>query len=62
MDKLLSLIISPWGQVLAEAGTEPGFVAADIDLAMLEDVRRRLPSLTHDRHFEVSPARAKKRV
>lgn len=57
-----SLIISPWGQVLAEAGKEPGFVAADIDLELLEDVRRRLPSLTHDRHFHVSPAPAKKRV
>ncbi len=57
-----SLIVSPWGQVLAEAGTEPGFAAADIDLEMLEDVRRRLPSLTHDRHFEISAASAKKRV
>ncbi len=48
-----SLIISPWGQVLAEGGIDPGVVAADIDLAILDDVRRRLPSLTHDRPFEV---------
>jgi deaminated glutathione amidase len=48
-----SLIISPWGQILAEAGADPGFVFADIDLAVLDDVRRRLPSLTHDRAFEL---------
>ena len=48
-----SLIISPWGQVLAEGGRDPGFVVADIDLGLLEDVRRRLPSLKHDRSFEV---------
>ena len=57
-----SLIISPWGQILAEAGTDPGFAAAHIDLEMLEDVRRRLPSLTHDREFHVTPAPTKKRV
>ena len=48
-----SLIISPWGQILAEAGTEPGVVTADIDLSILDDVRRRIPSLTHDRTFDV---------
>ena len=48
-----SLILSPWGQVLAEGGTSPGVVVADIDLSILDDVRRRLPSLTHDRAFEL---------
>ncbi|MBX9683670.1 MAG: carbon-nitrogen hydrolase family protein [Hyphomicrobium sp.] len=48
-----SLIISPWGQILAEAGQGPGVIVADIDCAMLDDVRRRLPSLTHDRAFDV---------
>jgi deaminated glutathione amidase len=48
-----SLIISPWGQILADGGQDPGFVVADIDLSILDDVRRRLPSLTHDRAFEV---------
>ena len=55
-----SLIISPWGQVLAEAGIEPGFVVADIELAMLDDVRKRVPSLTHDQPFEVVRAPAPK--
>jgi predicted amidohydrolase len=48
-----SLIISPWGQILAEGGTDPGVFIADIDLAILDDVRRRIPSLTHDRTFDV---------
>lgn len=48
-----SLIISPWGQVLAEGGIDPGVITADIDLTILDEVRRRLPSLTHDRAFEL---------
>ena len=52
-----SLIISPWGQVLAEGGSDPGVVVADIDLAVLDDVRRKLPSLTHDRDFQLVRAR-----
>ncbi len=48
-----SLIISPWGQILAEAGQSPGVIVADIDGAMLDDVRRRIPSLTHDQAFDV---------
>lgn len=48
-----SLIISPWGQILAEGGVDPGVVTADIDLSILDDVRRRLPSLTHDRAFDL---------
>ena len=52
-----SLIISPWGQILAEAGSQPGVVVADIDLSILDDVRRRIPSLTHDRAFSVLRAK-----
>jgi len=51
-----SLIISPWGQILAEAGSDPGVVVADIDVSILDDVRRRIPSLTHDRAFNVTRA------
>lgn len=47
-----SLIVSPWGDILAEGGTEPGVVMAGIDLAALDDVRRHMPCLTHDRVFE----------
>lgn len=48
-----SLIISPWGEILAEAEADPCVIAADIDLQSVEDARRRVPSLTHDRPFEV---------
>ncbi len=49
-----SLIVSPWGEVLAEGGTEPGVILADIDLGVLADVRQRVPSLRHDRPFAVA--------
>ena len=49
-----SLIVGPWGEVLAEAGTEPGWVSAYLDLQEVEAVRIRLPSLTHDRDFSPS--------
>ncbi len=49
-----SLAVDPWGRVLADAGEDPGVTLVDLDLSMVEDVRRRLPSLTHDRSFIVS--------
>ncbi len=47
-----SLIVSPWGEVLADAGTSPGVVIANIDVAKVSEVRRQIPALTHDRPFE----------
>jgi deaminated glutathione amidase len=41
-----SLIVDPWGTVIAQAPDEETVVAAELDRAWLEDVRRRLPSLT----------------
>jgi predicted amidohydrolase len=46
-----SLIVGPWGDVLAEAGTDPGIVTAELDLEEIAAVRARLPSLRHDRPF-----------
>lgn len=46
-----SLIISPWGEVLADAGTEPGFVTAKIDTAQIKAARAMVPALQHDRDF-----------
>ncbi len=46
-----SMIVDPWGKVIAGAGTEPGLVLADIDLDYLQDVRLRLPALEHRRAF-----------
>ncbi|MCA3437366.1 MAG: carbon-nitrogen hydrolase family protein [Rhodobacter sp.] len=47
-----SLVIAPWGEVLADAGTDPGVVFADIDLAEVARARARVPSLSHDRPFD----------
>ena len=48
-----SLVVDPWGRVLAEGGTEPGVVMAEIDPAELATARARIPSLQHGRRFEV---------
>ena len=48
-----SLIVSPWGEVLAEGGEDPGVIFADIDLAASAEARARIPALKHDRDFEV---------
>jgi predicted amidohydrolase len=46
-----SLVIDPWGEVLADGGEAPGVVYADLDLDQVEKVRGMLPSLAHDRSF-----------
>jgi deaminated glutathione amidase len=46
-----SLAIAPWGEILADAGTEPGVTFFDLDLARVAEARARVPSLTHDRPF-----------
>ncbi|GIK99100.1 MAG: amidohydrolase [Alphaproteobacteria bacterium] len=55
-----SLIVDPWGEVLADGGEEVGFVTAVIDPAKVEEARRMIPALKHDRSFEGPdvPARA----
>jgi deaminated glutathione amidase len=52
-----SLVISPWGEILAEADVHPTVIFADVELQLLEDVRRRVPSLKHDRTFDVVHAK-----
>lgn len=46
-----SLIVDPWGQVLADGGEEVGFVMAEVDPAKSAEARRMIPALTHDRDF-----------
>ena len=48
-----SLIVDPWGRILAEGGTEPGVTMAEIDLAEVTRARARIPSLQHGRRFEI---------
>ena len=46
-----SLIIDPWGRIIAELGPEPGIAMADINVDEVLRVRGMLPSLEHDRAF-----------
>jgi predicted amidohydrolase len=48
-----SIVIDPWGRVLAEAGIEPGVTMAEIDLQLVADARAKVPALEHGRRFEV---------
>ena len=47
-----SLIIDPWGEVLADGGFDVGFVSAGIDPAQVTEARAKIPSLDHDRDFD----------
>ncbi|WP_420857794.1 carbon-nitrogen hydrolase family protein [Marivivens marinus] len=47
-----SLAVAPWGELLADGGTEPGVVTVDIDLEEVAKARGRVPSLFNDRPFE----------
>jgi predicted amidohydrolase len=49
-----SLIVDPWGRILAEGGTEPGVVMTEIDPAQVTKARGRIPSLRHGRRFELA--------
>jgi predicted amidohydrolase len=48
-----SMIISPWGEILAEGGEEPEIISAEIDVAQVAAARQRIPALNHVRQFDV---------
>ena len=48
-----SLIVDPWGRTIAEGGTEPGVIVAEINPAAVVNARARIPSLQHGRRFEI---------
>jgi deaminated glutathione amidase len=48
-----SLIVDPWGKILAEGATEPGVILAEVDPAEVAAARSRIPSLHHGRRFEI---------
>lgn len=53
-----SLIVDPWGEILAEGGVEPGVILAKIDPAKVTDARAKIPSLQHGRRFSVQDVNA----
>ena len=48
-----SMVIDPWGHIIAEAGNDPCILYADINLDEVSRFRQAIPSLTHDRAFSV---------
>jgi predicted amidohydrolase len=46
-----SLIVNPWGEILADGGDEPGIIYADIDLTEVDLARSKIPALNNDRDF-----------
>lgn len=46
-----SLVVDPWGAVLADGGTDRGITLVDLDLSCVLDARKRIPALTHDRKY-----------
>ena len=57
-----SLIVDPWGEILADGGKNEGVVIAEIDPAKVIEARLRIPSLTHDRDFSTEAAEARRRI
>lgn len=53
-----SLIVDPWGEVLADGGEDPGVITAELDLAKVGEARAMVPSLRHDRAFALPTLRA----
>ena len=49
-----SIIVDPWGNILADADKDVGFITADLDLNLVDEVRKKIPSLTHDREYSKS--------
>ncbi|MFG1371865.1 carbon-nitrogen hydrolase family protein [Xanthobacter oligotrophicus] len=49
-----SLVVDPWGRVIAEGGADPGVILAEIDLKEVAAARARIPSLSNGRRFEIA--------
>ena len=54
-----SLIVDPWGEVVADAGDGPGYALATVDIGKVEAARRMVPALRHDRNFTLCDSQPK---
>ncbi len=52
-----SLVVGPWGEIIADGGDIPGVVQARIDLDQVAEARSKIPSLSHDRPYSVPGTR-----
>jgi predicted amidohydrolase len=48
-----SLVVAPWGEIVADGGVDPGVILADINLEQVIEARRRIPALRHHRDFKL---------
>ena len=46
-----SMIVSPWGEIMADAGEDHGIIYADLDLSLVESTRARVPSILSNQSF-----------
>jgi predicted amidohydrolase len=52
-----SMVVDPWGRVIATAGTDEAIVRADLDLSLVAAARRQVPALANRRPDALPPAR-----
>jgi len=48
-----SLVVDPWGIIVADGGDQTGVVVCEIDIAQVANTRRRIPSLSHDKPYQL---------
>jgi len=48
-----SLFVDPWGNIIDDGGAGAGITLAEIDLSLVDKARSRIPSLSHDRPYEM---------
>jgi hypothetical protein len=48
-----SLVVAPWGEIVADGGVDQGVILADINLEQVIEARRRIPALRHHRMFKL---------
>ena len=48
-----SLIVDPWGEVLADGGEKTGFIVAELDLGKVEEARRKIPTISHEKNIKL---------
>ena len=53
-----SLIVDPWGEVLADGGEQVGVITAEIDAARVAEARRKIPALRHDQPVNLAAGKA----
>ncbi|MEQ9349937.1 MAG: carbon-nitrogen hydrolase family protein, partial [Alphaproteobacteria bacterium] len=57
-----SLAVAPWGEVLADGGSEVGITHVSLDLDRIAEARRMVPALEHDREFRLDMSAATARI